>query len=80
MEELLQQWQTGLRQPDLEARAAAQRRWDSIAKPLGSLGALEKLIMDMAALMEEVTAEEVTEIARGVELDAVYFLKGESPE
>ncbi len=36
--------------------------------------------MDMAALMEEVTAEEVTEIARGVELDAVYFLKGESPE
>ena len=50
MEELLQQWQTGLRQPDLEARAAAQRRWDSIAKPLGSLGALEKLIMDMAAL------------------------------
>ena len=51
MEELLQQWQTGLRQPDLEARAAAQRRWDSIAKPLGSLGALEKLIMDMAALI-----------------------------
>ena len=33
--------------------------------------------MDLAALMEEVTAEEVAEIARGVELDAVFFLKGE---
>jgi hypothetical protein len=36
--------------------------------------------MDMAALMEEVTAGQVTEIARGVELDAVYFLKGGSEE
>ena len=33
--------------------------------------------MDLAALMEEVTAEEVAEIARGTELDAVFFLKGE---
>ena len=32
---------------------------------------------DMAALVEDVTAEEVTAIARGVELDAVFFLKGE---
>lgn len=51
MEELLQRWQNSLRTPDLDARRAAQRRWDSIAKPLGSLGALEKLVMDMAALM-----------------------------
>ena len=33
---------------------------------------------DMAALVEDVTAEEVAGIARGVELDAVYFLKGEA--
>lgn len=33
--------------------------------------------MDLAALMEEVSAEDVAEIARGVELDAVFFLKGE---
>ena len=31
---------------------------------------------DMAALVEDVTAAQVTEIARGVELDAVYFLRG----
>ena len=50
MEELLQQWHNELRKPDWTARAAAQRQWDSIAKPLGSLGALEKLVMDIAAL------------------------------
>ena len=33
--------------------------------------------MDMAALIEEVDAGQVAEIARGVELDAVFFLKGE---
>ena len=32
---------------------------------------------DMAALVEDVTADQVADIARGVELDAVYFLKGE---
>ena len=31
---------------------------------------------DMAALVEDVTAGQVAEIARGVELDAVYFLRG----
>ena len=36
--------------------------------------------MDLAALVESVTADEVVEIARGVELDAVYFLKGEDRE
>ena len=50
MEELLRQWQEDLRKPDQGARAAAHRQWDSIAKPLGSLGALEKLVMDIAAL------------------------------
>ena len=32
---------------------------------------------DMAALVEDVTADQVADIARGVEMDAVYFLKGE---
>ena len=32
---------------------------------------------DMAALVEDVTADQVADIARGVELDAVFFLKGE---
>ena len=32
---------------------------------------------DMAALVEDVTAGQLASIARGVELDAVYFLKGE---
>ena len=35
---------------------------------------------DIAALAETVTADEVTQIARGVELDAVYFLRGEEAE
>lgn len=35
---------------DEAARAEAQRRWDACAKPLGSLGLLEKAICDMAAL------------------------------
>ena len=32
--------------------------------------------LDLAALVEEVTKEQVAEIARGVECDLVYFLKG----
>ena len=50
VEELLKQWQNNLRLPDEAARAAAKRRWNSVAKPLGSLGTLEKLVMDIAAL------------------------------
>ena len=50
MEERLQRWKESIRTPDEGARAAARRQWDSIAKPLGSLGALEKLISDIAAL------------------------------
>ena len=33
--------------------------------------------LDIAALAEGVTVQDVVEIARGVELDAVYFLRGE---
>ena len=36
--------------PDETARAAARARWDSRAKPLGSLGALETAVEDIAAL------------------------------
>ena len=36
--------------PDETARAKAQRRWDSIAKPLGSLGQLETAVTKIAAL------------------------------
>ena len=36
--------------------------------------------MDMAALIEDVTVDQVVEIAGGVELDAVYFLKGEDAQ
>ncbi len=36
---------------DQRASAAAKARWDSIAKPLGSLGALETAVIRMAAMM-----------------------------
>lgn len=36
--------------PDDAARREAQARWDAIAKPLGSLGLLEKAVTDIAAL------------------------------
>jgi nicotinate-nucleotide--dimethylbenzimidazole phosphoribosyltransferase len=36
--------------PDLEAAAAVKARWDNIAKPVGSLGDLETLIMQIAAI------------------------------
>ena len=36
--------------PDEAARALARRRWDGLAKPLGSLGLLEDLIVKIAAL------------------------------
>ena len=35
---------------DEQAAAAAKARWDSIAKPLGSLGALESAVIRMAAI------------------------------
>ena len=36
--------------PDENARTAAKRRWDSLAKPLGSLGIFEEMIAKLAAL------------------------------
>ena len=36
--------------PDEMARAAAKERWDSLAKPLGSLGIFEEAVMKLAAL------------------------------
>lgn len=36
--------------PDEHAAAEAQRRWDNVAKPLGSLGLLEDTIVKIAAL------------------------------
>ncbi|MEG1763891.1 MAG: insulinase family protein [Oscillospiraceae bacterium] len=35
---------------------------------------------ELAALAEEITAAEVSEIAKGVELDAVYFLRGQKED
>ena len=37
-------------EPDETARETAQARWDAIAKPLGSLGLLERAVTDIAAL------------------------------
>ena len=36
--------------PDEAARAAAKRQWDSLAKPLGSLGLFEDTVTRLAAL------------------------------
>lgn len=36
--------------PDKTARAEAQKRWDSVAKPLNSLGKLEAMISQIAAI------------------------------
>ena len=36
--------------PDENARAAARRQWDSLAKPLGSLGLFENMVTKLAAL------------------------------
>ena len=46
MHELLQ----SIPAPDEEARALSMRRWDSVAKPLGSLGLLEPAVTKIAAL------------------------------
>ncbi len=36
--------------PDIAAMAACKARWDSLAKPLGSLGLLEEAIISIAGL------------------------------
>ena len=42
-----------IRPPDGAARLLAQLRWDSLAKPLGSLGSLEAMIVKLAALRDD---------------------------
>ena len=49
----LEQIIEGIRPGDDHARDAALRHWDSLAKPLGSLGILEDNITRIAALREE---------------------------
>jgi len=41
-----------MRPLDAEAMRRAQARWDGVAKPLGSLGKLEKLIVHIAGIQE----------------------------
>ncbi|MBQ9249288.1 MAG: nicotinate-nucleotide--dimethylbenzimidazole phosphoribosyltransferase [Oscillospiraceae bacterium] len=43
--------------PDLAAAREACRRWDSLAKPLGSLGAMEEAVVRMAAATGNVDPE-----------------------
>ena len=44
------EWENKIAAPDAAARAAAQARWDGLAKPLGSLGLLEEAGVRIAAL------------------------------
>lgn len=46
----LQDTITAVRGADEAARELARRRWDSLAKPLGSLGVLEEMVTRIAAL------------------------------
>ena len=39
-------------QPDRKAMELAKKRWDSVAKPLGSLGALEDAIIRIAGILK----------------------------
>ena len=39
-------------QPDEKAMELAKKRWDSVAKPLGSLGALEDAIIRIAGILK----------------------------
>lgn len=41
-----------VRRPDEAARQAAMRRWDSVAKPLHSLGAFEPMVAQLAAIQQ----------------------------
>ena len=45
--------------PDERARAEAKRRWDSLAKPLGSLGLLENAVEKLAALRSTADLDEL---------------------
>ena len=46
----LEQLLAAIQPPSVEARSLAKRRWDSIAKPLGSLGLLEDAVVEIAGI------------------------------
>lgn len=46
----LEQLLTEIRPPSAAAKSLAKRRWDSIAKPLGSLGLLEDAVIEIAGI------------------------------
>lgn len=50
IEKVLETFVAGLGDPDEEARSRARDQWNSIAKPIASLGVLEDLVCDIAAL------------------------------
>ena len=47
---ILEQALRAIKPADREAYEDAKKRWDSIAKPLGSLGLLEQAVCRMAAM------------------------------
>lgn len=53
----LQSLLSAIAPPDREAASAAERQWDSLAKPLGSLGLLEQAVVKIAALTGRVQVE-----------------------
>ena len=63
MENSLKKLCTSVTGPDVDAMARAKARWDSIAKPLGSLGLLEDAVISVAGLTGD---ENVSFSKRGV--------------
>ena len=51
-----------------------------ISLPAYTLAGLDYGPMELAELVEDVTKEDVAAIARGVECDLIYFLKGNGEE
>ena len=52
---MLKDFLTRIRPTDANAYAAAQKHWNKVAKPLGSLGLLEESISKIAAIIGQVT-------------------------
>ena len=49
----LEQILAAIQPPSAAAKSLAKRRWDSIAKPLGSLGLLEDAVIEIAGIRGE---------------------------
>ena len=49
-ERKLKEWMEGIRPLDRPAMEAARQRWNSIAKPLYSLGSLEDAVVQIAGI------------------------------